>query len=157
MRNPLNKQVTDSRDLLEFKEELEQEILDTYIEFAKDHNEFKEEETEDLKIPGSFDEVEIFEEDTFLIFGDLIEEYEDLKDFIEELETYSSDFQYGVAIIHESYFEDYCQEFVEDCGLLPSDLPAFIENNINWRDVAYDMRYDYAELEFDGKTYLIRQ
>ena len=135
MRNPLNNQVTDSRDLLKFKEELEQEILDTYIEFAKYYNEFKDEETGDLKIPSSFDEVEIFEEDTFLIFGDLIEEYEDLKDFIEELETYSSDFQYGVAIIHESYFEDYCQE----------------------RDVAYDMRYDYAELEFDGKIYLIRQ
>lgn len=39
MKNPINTNgYTDSRDLIEYKEFLEQEILDAYIEFAAINN-----------------------------------------------------------------------------------------------------------------------
>lgn len=37
-----------------------------------------------------------------------------------------------------------------------NDLPAIIENNIDWSGIADDMRVDYTEVEYEGRTYLFR-
>ncbi|MAX51511.1 MAG: hypothetical protein CMH22_05985 [Methylophaga sp.] len=157
MSNPINNTVFDSRDLIEYKEELENDILDAYIDWAENHNEYKEEETEELEIPDSFDEIEFLNEESFIVTcSDLIEEYEDIEDFCEELENNSSDFKYGESIIHESYFEEYCEDFCRDCGYIADNTPAIIENNIDWAGIAEDMKIDYAEVEYNGETYYIR-
>ena len=156
MESPITNDVFDSRDLIEYKEFLEQEILDAYIAWAEDANDFKEEDAEDLEIPDDFDSIEFIDEEAFTIgIQDTIDEYEAIKDFVEQLEGYG-DFEHGESIISEDYFEQYCEEFIKDCGYIPNDLPAFIENNINWDGVADDMKQDYTEASYNRQTYLMR-
>lgn len=155
MNNPLNSNgVADSRDLIEYKEHLESEILDAYIDWAEDANEHGE--GIDLEIPNSFDDIEFIDEEAFtMTCKDLIEEYEAIKDFCEELDGYG-DFEYGESIIGRDYFEEYCEEFVKDCGYIPHDLPSFIESAIDWSKVADEMEQDYTTATFDGNEYLMR-
>lgn len=54
------------------------------------------------------------------------------------------DWHHGETLIAESFFQDYCQNFVmevEDVG----SVPAIIMNNVDWEAVAKDMRHDYME------------
>jgi hypothetical protein len=157
MNNPIDSTgIFDSRQLIEYKEYLESEILDAYIEWAEDVNDYKEEDAEDLEIPDLFEEIEFIEEEAFTIYcEDLLSEYEDIKNFIDELEGYG-DFDYGETIISEYYFEDYCEDYLKDCGYLPDNLPALIENNIDFKGIADDMKQDYTEVEYYGTTYLMR-
>lgn len=155
MSNPINSDVFDSRDLIEYKTELEQEILDTYMEWAENHNENIEDDEDELDIPLTFDEVDIDEEDFTSTCSDLIEEYEGIRDFVEELEGYG-DFDHGETLIHEDYFEEYCKQLCQDCGYIPSDLPAFIENNIDWDAVSSDLMVDYTSANYNGSTYYMR-
>lgn len=64
--------------------------------------------------------------------------------------------QLGPTLISEDYFPEYVREFVEDCGYIPSDLPGFISNNIDWDGVAEDMKVDYTCVNFDGEDWYIR-
>lgn len=155
MNNPISEHF-DSRDLIEFKEFLEEQILDLYTEWAESHNEFKEEDAEDLEIPDSFDEIEFIDEEAFTEPNiEIIEEYEAIKDFCEELESYG-DFEYGETIISEDYFKEYSKDLCKELGYIPDDLPAFIEDNIDWQRVADDLKVDYMEVDYCGTTYLMR-
>lgn len=82
------------------------------------------------------------------------EEYAMLVAFAKEASDYAEDWQYGATLVHESYFEKYCEEMVKDCGDLPQDIPWYIV--IDWEATANNMRQDYTEVELDGETYLIR-
>lgn len=82
------------------------------------------------------------------------DELKALKALAEEAEGYAPDWRYGATLIRESYFEDYCQEFVEDIGDLPKDLPDYIV--IDWEGTARNIRVDYTEVDFDGVPYLVR-
>ena len=157
MNNPIDSTgIFDSRDLIEYKEYLESEILDAYIEWAEDVNDYKEEDAEDLEIPDLFEEIEFIEEEAFTInYEDLLSEYEDIKNFIDELEGYG-DFKYGETIISEDYFTDYAEDLVKDLGYLTDNLPALIENNIDFKGIADDMKADYMEVDYQGTTYLMR-
>lgn len=75
--------------------------------------------------------------------------------FRDEFEGYC-DWQDGVTLIRDSYFEEYAEELVKDIGDLPNDLPWYIESNINWKGVAEDVRMDYTSGEFGGVTYWAR-
>lgn len=59
-------------------------------------------------------------------------------------------------LIAEDHFEDYCRELVSDIGDLPSEVPSYISNNIDWSGIADDLRVDYTSYELDGQTYLLR-
>jgi len=157
MNNPIDSTgIFDSRDLIEYKEYLESEILDAYIEWAEDVNDHKEEDVEDLEIPDLFEEIEFIDEEAFTMPCEyIISEYNSIKDFCEELEDYG-DFEHGEAIISEDYFEEYCEEYLKDCEYLPDNLPALIENNIDFKGIADDMKQDYTEAEYYGTTYLMR-
>jgi hypothetical protein len=157
MNNPLDSTgVTDTRDLIEYKEYLESEILDAYTDWAESHNEHKDEGTEDLEIPYSFDEIEFIDEEAFTIgIQDTIDEYEAIRDFCQELEGYG-DFEHGETLIAEDYFEEYAKELTKDCGYIPDNLPSYIENNIDWEGVADDLKLDYTEAYFEGIAYLMR-
>lgn len=63
---------------------------------------------------------------------------------------------YGPTLLSESYFPDYVKEFVSDCGYIPSELPEFIANNIDWDGVADDMKQDFTSVTFDGEDWYIR-
>lgn len=61
---------------------------------------------------------------------------------------------YPATLIRDSYFTDYAQELVEDCGYIAKDFPNWIE--IDWEATARNVRMDYTSTEFDGVTYWYR-
>lgn len=61
---------------------------------------------------------------------------------------------YPVTLIRESYFVDYVQELLEDCGEIPRNLPHYI--HIDWKLTARDIKVDYSEVTIDGVTYFYR-
>ena len=61
---------------------------------------------------------------------------------------------YPVTLIRESYFVDYVQELLEDCGDIPKNLPHYI--HIDWERTARDIRVDYSGADFHGVTYWFR-
>lgn len=110
-------------------------------------------------IIDSRDIIERIEELTELIAGELspdyfkeaIKEYDDLMTLQEECEGVD-DWNYGVALIHESYFEQYMDEMLEDCGDIPRNLPCYLSITVD-----YDaLKQDYIEVYFNGETYYVR-
>jgi len=81
------------------------------------------------------------------------EELKALKSLAEDAEGYAPDWNYGAALIRESYFVEYCQELLEDIGDLPKNLPHYIA--IDWEKTAENIKVDYTEVDFDGVTYLV--
>ena len=69
-------------------------------------------------------------------------------------EINSSEWQYGLQLIRESEFTDYCEEMLKDCGDLPRDIPSYIE--IDWEKTAQNLSVDYSEVEINGVTFLYR-
>lgn len=59
-------------------------------------------------------------------------------------------------LVAEDHFVAYCKDLVSELGYLPEELPAFIENNIDWDGVAEDLQVDYTSITFDGEDYYIR-
>ena len=89
--------------------------------------------------------------DDFLEYTD---EYDKLVSLKEECEQYSSEWKYGIALIHESYFEYYVQDLLSDIGVLPREIPWYIV--IDWKKTADNIKIDYTDVDFDGETYYIR-
>ena len=76
----------------------------------------------------------------------------DLRDAINEI---SSEWDDGVTLIHEFYFEAYVEELVTDCGYLSADLPGFIK--IDWAETADNIRVDYSSVTLNGNDYWVRE
>lgn len=132
----------DTRDLIERREELKEQIL---TDFQETFPQYEVETYEDI----AFAEEEIqswvegFEEELIEI------------EAIDNLENeIGSEFSFGVSLIEEEDFEDYCEELLKDCGYISSDFPSWIE--IDWSETANNMRADYSEIDFMGETYLYR-
>lgn len=140
----------DTRDLVEKREELKHQVLDSFLE-TFEHYADQVEEYDDIL----FDEEEVQEwKDNWL---DEIAEINDIERLEDEVNDYSGDdFEFGVTLIEEKDFEEYCEDFMYDCGYISRDLPAIIGNNIDWSGIADDMRIDYTEVEYEGTTYLFR-
>jgi len=136
----------DTRDLIERRDELKQQVIDAFNE------EFEEEIDK-----GEIEEVEYYEDIDFTIevfkelWDDEITEIEDI-DILEE--EVGSEFQHGEVLIHEDYFEEYTQDLLEDCGYIPRDLPSWIK--IDWRATANNVKQDYTESGFQGEYYYYR-
>lgn len=97
MNNPINNQVFDTRDLIEYKLFLEAELVDNWNSFEGTENHQATDITEVLTTTGyeyADDIKEVFEafEDTYILE---IEEYKKVDKFCEELSSYSSDFEHG--------------------------------------------------------------
>lgn len=67
----------------------------------------------------------------------------------------ASDWQYGEALIRDSYFETYARDLADDLGLIKDDAqwPATC---IDWEKAAEELQMDYSSCEFDGVTYWYR-
>ena len=85
---------------------------------------------------------------------DAAEELATLKAFADECKLYSSDWEYGETLIHRSYFEQYVEEMLQDCGDFPRNLPHYLY--IDWEKTARCIEQDYTTVDFDGEEYLIR-
>lgn len=106
-------------------------------------------------------EIEAYAEkmDDWQANADNQEELETLQAILADLAGNGGDEQwrgdwYPVTLIRESYFTDYAQELLEDCGDIPRDLPHYI--HIDWEATARDIKVDYTSTEIDGVTYFYR-
>src|SRR5574343_1260615 len=87
------------------------------------------------------------------------QELRTLTDIMDDLKGYGGDEQwrgdwYPVTLIRESYFADYCQDLVIDCGGLPASIPDYLV--IDWEATARNLKVDYSEVEIDGVTFFYR-
>ena len=77
-----------------------------------------------------------------------------LRALADECNSLSSDWEFGEILIRYSYWENYIQEMLEDCGDIPADLPWYI--CIDWEITADNISQDYSIVEFNGIDYYIR-
>lgn len=87
-------------------------------------------------------------------------EFKELGDILEKLKGKGGDEQwrgewYPVTLIRDSYFEDYMDQMLEDCGdLLPyAKRPCYIQITIDYEA----LQSDYSSFEYDAVTYWYRQ
>ena len=135
----------DTRDLETTREELKQQILDSFLETFPQYEEMTE----------SFEDIRFEEEEIESWKSDWEEELKQIEE-IDTIENECSEFSFGETLIDEDDFEEYCQEFIEDCGYISKDMPMIISNNIDWAGIADGMKQDYSEIEYQGNTYLYR-
>lgn len=124
----------DTRDLIEKREKLINEVLESFNET------FFMETT-------SISEIELFFNDE--ASGNITdEEKQDFRDewemeleWIEEINDVEAEigteFNYGCTLIENDEFEDHCKDMVEDCGYISNDLPSWIV--IDWSATANNM------------------
>ena len=71
-----------------------------------------------------------------------------------------ADYQYGEALIRESYFTDYIKELIADCYELPKEFNSgawpWRHMTLDYEAAADEAKDDYTRVDFDGVTYLIR-
>lgn len=60
----------------------------------------------------------------------------------------------GETLIEESKFADYVEEFCQDCGYIPKDIPWWI--SIDWDATAENVKQDYSTVELHCGTYYVR-
>lgn len=142
MKKPINNTVFDSRDLIEYMEELQSTIVDAYNDENPDN------ELTDI------DEIEDQASEEFLTnYQTEIEEWNELTAFANDLDG-APDFQHGEGIIHENYWDEYVEEMLKDTGYISSDLPSWIV--IDWSGTANNVSADYITATYQGDTYYIR-
>ena len=138
----------DTRDLIETRDELKQQVLDSFLENFPHYEEMIN-DFEDIL----FEEEEIQSWKEYWL--DEIEEITDIEKLEDEVNDYAGDnFEDGVYLIVEDDFEDFVEQDLEDCGYIPKDFPTWIE--IDWEATANNVRQGYTEVEFRGITYLFR-
>ena len=149
----MKNQVLGTRDLIEKRDELKAQIFEDF------KNRF-ESEIEDIDDFEDFESKETFE-DSDLVEGLDITEFLELWDGefdeiaeINEIEESCEDFQYGETLIHEDYFEEYCEELCIECGYISKDFPSWIE--IDWKATAGNMSADYTTVKYRGEQYYTR-
>lgn len=134
----------DTRDLIETREELKQEILNSFLENFPHYQEMTE----------TFEDILFEEEEIQSWKEDWLDEIVEITD-IEKLEDeIGSEFNYGVTLIHEDDFTDYVKDLLEDCGYIPKVFPSWIE--IDWEATTDNVRQDYMEVEYEERYYLCR-
>lgn len=157
----LNDDYLDSRELIDYLEELKDDFLTDYNSMIEELNEESEqdEDFEPYEEAEDFDEIDEELLDTHLPdYFNLIADFEEIElvqAFVDELEGYG-DFSHGEVIISRDHFADYCKEMLQDCGDLPRDLPSYIESNIDWDGVADDLEADYVSAYYGNREYLMR-
>ena len=134
----------DTRDLIDEREELKQSILDSFLETFPQYEDMTD-SFEDIRFEE--EEIESWKEYWFTELA-VIEAIDELEDEV------GSEWRYVVTLIEEDEFEDYCEELVTDCGYISRDFPSWIE--IDWEATASNVRQDYSEVDYQGRTYLFR-
>ena len=127
--------IIDSRDIQERINELESEweSLKSYVEEAEDDDEKDEAEIN----------LEVFMDDEYKE----LEMLQEMKD-----DVGSSEWNYGIAFILNSYFEEYAEEFAEDIGAIDRNA-TWPLNHIDWEAACRELQMDYSVVTVDGNDY----
>ena len=136
--------ILDTRDLSKRREELKEEILDSFLENFPHYQEMTE-SFEDIRFEE--EEIQSWKED----FEDELEEIKEIDTIENEL---GSEFEYGVTLVDVDDFEEYVEDLLDELGYIPKDFPSWIE--IDWEATANNVRQDYTEVEYQGNSYLGR-
>ena len=136
--------ILDTRDLSKRREELKEEILDSFLENFPHYQEMTE-SFEDIRFEE--EEIQSWKED----FEDELKEIEEIDTIENEL---GSEFDYGVALVDVDDWEEFVEQDLKDLGYIPKDFPSWIE--IDWEATANNVRQDYTEVEYQGNSYLGR-
>lgn len=134
----------DTRDLAEKRDELKQEILDSFLENFPHYEEMTE----------SFEDILFEEEEIESWKQDWQEEINQITCIDEVEDEIGSEFDFGVTLIPEDDFTDYVEDLLKGCGYISDDFPSWIE--IDWEATAENVKQDYSELEYEGGTYFYR-
>ena len=133
----------DTRELAKLREELKQEVLDSFLETFEHY----EEQTD------SYEDILMEEEEIQEWKKDWQEEIDHIEE-IDYLEDNIKEFSYGETMIHVDDWVDYVQELLQDCGDIPRNLPHYIE--IDWKATADNIEVDYSEIDYQGESYYYR-
>lgn len=83
------------------------------------------------------------------------EELATLRKLAEDGANYADDWEYGVTLIRDSYFQEYAEELADDIGAIDKKA-GWPLNCIDWEAAADQLKMDYTAIEFDGVTYWVR-
>lgn len=83
------------------------------------------------------------------------DEWESLIRLQDEAACCSQDWEYGSALIRDSYFEEYSRDKARDLNMVNDDL-GWPHTCIDWNEAAEQLQADYTEVEFDGVIYWVR-
>jgi len=149
--------IIDSRQIISRHEELTDELdslKEAITDIKKDLEMASQEDKEDLE-----DDLESAETDLSTFLDDYETEMKILAEVIEEGEC-SSDWSHGEGLIHESYFEDYTRQLVDDCWEMPKEFNSgqwpWNHMTMDWEAAAEQLKDDYHEFTVAGETYYIR-
>lgn len=147
-----NADILDSRDVIAAYEDLQSELetrrdsIEDYRAMIADLDGDDDETADDYET-----EIDILESEIF----DIESEAADLIAFVDECENSVPDWNYGEALIRETYFTEYAQQLAEDIGAVDpnADWPA---SYIDWEAAADALLIDYTAYDFGGVTYYAR-
>ena len=131
-------------ELAEKRDELKQEILDSFLENFPHYEEMTE----------LFEDILFEEEEIESWKQDWQEEISQITCIDEVEDEIGSEFDFGVTLIPEDDFTDYVEDLLKGCGYISEDFPSWIE--IDWEATAENVKQDYSELEYEGETYFYR-
>jgi predicted nucleic acid-binding Zn-ribbon protein len=158
--------IIDSRELAEElkdlrleKEILEEQISDLNEEIYNLRNKIdeklKESDVEGMsEINKEIEKLKSDKKDLENELEDWVEDNQEKLDDLETLEDEVPEWEYGATLIHEDSFEEYCEEELNDLGIIDSKQAWFVV--IDWEATADNMRQDYMEVTYEGDTYLCR-
>ena len=73
--------------------------------------------------------------------------------FLESQAANSPKWEYGEALIRDSYFKEYAQEFAEDVGAVDTNVTSWPMYCIDWEWAARELKSDYFCVDFGGVDY----
>ena len=94
-------------------------------------------------------------------YHDEAEDYLEFKRISDWAEHYCSEWNYGTAIIKESYMQTYAEEFLKDCygwppeGVDTSQWP-YNHLTMDFEGMVEEWGSDFNEIEIDGNNYWVR-
>lgn len=123
--------VFDSRDLIEYLDELQDALP---IDFEEEKEKYLEDDGQ---------------------YHDIINLYEEIQDIETVIEGLGSEAKHGITLIRASYFIEYAKDFAHELGLMQKE-DQWPYTCINWEDAADELKYDYSEIEIWGCYYYFR-
>jgi hypothetical protein len=82
-----------------------------------------------------------------------------LREVVREGEN-SPDWNHGETLIHESFFETYIEDLINDCYELPKEMNSgqwpYRHLTLDISSAAEEAKQDYYEIEVEGNVYFIR-
>lgn len=97
-------------------------------------------------------ETEYKAEDSEPLDDDELDEYNELKEIVEEGDSYFVDWQYGETLVSEHDWEDYARQLAEDVGAIKGD-EGWPLDYIDWPRAAEALKMDYSSITIRGTEY----